>query len=130
MTNKELKDIKNYIKEAKLYLPTFHKEEKRFIADLKASLMDYAITNKECDMNSLINEFGEPREVSLNFICSQDGEALRKALIKSKYIRRSIYIVIILLFAILQVKTVFYYIDLKKAEESYINKEVIIIEED
>lgn len=52
------KEIKKYLKEIKLLLPAFSKEEKKFLRDLTERIEDYLDENPNATMQDIENQFG------------------------------------------------------------------------
>lgn len=52
------KEIKKYLKEIKLLLPAFNKEEKKFLRDLMERIEDYLDENPNATMQDIENQFG------------------------------------------------------------------------
>lgn len=130
MKNNDEKIVNQYIKEIRMYLPIYQKKEKRFLTDLKSSLLDFSTTTGQSDINTLINAFGEPRELALNYIREQDAENLRSAIAKNIYIKRAIIIIILITLGFSLTRSVMYYTTCKRAADAYIHREIITIEEE
>ena len=64
------KEIKKYLKEIKLLLPAFSKEEKKFLRDLLERIEDYLDENPNATMQDIEKQFGTPMEmVKSSFVC-------------------------------------------------------------
>lgn len=124
------KIIKSYIKEIKLYLPVYMKNEKRFLSDLQNSLEDYAslynITNRE----TIIKNFGEPKELAINYIYGQDSDILYNSILKNRHIRYFILTIVLMLLTITTTIMFFLYSGYNEAKDAYIEREIINIEEE
>ena len=89
------KEIKKYLKEIKLLLPAFNKEEKKFLRDLMERIEDYLDENPNATMQDIENQFGTPMEIAQSYMSSLDLDVLLKRLSISRFVRRFFAIVAI-----------------------------------
>lgn len=82
------KEIKKYLKEIKLLLPAFSKEEKKFLRDLLERIEDYLDENPNATMQDIENQFGTPMEIAQSYMSSLDLDVLLKRLSISHFVRR------------------------------------------
>lgn len=66
------KQLKQYLKEIRLPLPVYGKEERVFIKDLKASMTEYIELNLGCTWEDVVSHFEEPEDAVYNYITSLD----------------------------------------------------------
>lgn len=120
--------IKRYYKEVKLLLPVHGKHEKRFLSDLKLSLVEFAADFPGITYSQLCKEFGEPREVIINYYANIDADYLRKQLRRVHLIRIGVICVVCLIAIVCIIETVLIYLSYLDAQEAIITKEVTVIE--
>lgn len=82
------KEIKKYLKEIKLLLPAFSKEEKKFLRDLLERIEDYLDENPNATMQDIENQFETPMEIAQSYMSSLDLDVLLKRLSISRFVRR------------------------------------------
>ena len=82
------KEIKKYLKEIKLLLPAFNKDEKKFLRDLTERIEDYLDENPNATMQDIENQFGTPMEIAQSYMSSLDLDVLLKRLSISRFVRR------------------------------------------
>ncbi len=86
MINK--KEIKNYLKKAgKNCPPEFRK---KLIKELENNICDYIEENPQSTAEDILKHFGEPEKFSCEYILSMDENDIKKSVLKSKWIKRSI----------------------------------------
>ena len=81
------KEIKKYLKEIKLLLPAFNKDEKKFLRDLMERIEDYLDENSNATMQDIENQFGTPMEIAQSYMSSLDLDVLLSLSI-SHFVRR------------------------------------------
>lgn len=122
--------IKQYIKDVQKEFKNYHTKDARFISDLRNAVIAFVDQTPSLEYQQLITQFGEPETLVADYLAEEAPETRKK---KSHY-SRNIKMVcgVILLLAIVCVGVFFYTLDQMKKEEreSYINREVIILEED
>lgn len=84
------KETSKYFKQLRLLLPIYRKQEKKFIADLKAAVDEYADANPDCSYDDIVSRFEAPAEVVHNYISSMDENDLYNALSSRKLLKRFI----------------------------------------
>lgn len=122
------KQVRKYIKELKMYLPIFHSNEKRYISDMTRAMEDYTQDNKEVEMEDLIKEFGEPKDMAANYIKEADADVLGKTIIRSRYLKIMFSIVVFSILIYIGIKCSLTIITFNNLKESYIEREVIEIQ--
>lgn len=90
--------IKKYLKQVKILLPIYSKQEKRFLKDLKNDIIEYSNTNSETTLEDLINEFGSPNVVVHDYIESVDLDYIIKRISVRKVVSRGVVIILLLAF--------------------------------
>lgn len=127
MNNKRI--IHKYIREIRHFLPVYHRPEKRYVTDIQHTLKDYAESTKSLSFDILISEFGEPKDLVSNYILEQDASTLRKAIKFSSYIKATFLVALLTLLASIGIRSYAEYQTFQNAKESYIEREVIVIDE-
>ena len=84
------KETSRYFKQLRLLLPIYRKQEKKFIADLKAAVDEYADANPDCSYDDIVSRFEAPAEVVHNYISSIDENDLYNALSSRKLLKKFI----------------------------------------
>ncbi|MEG1411653.1 MAG: DUF6120 family protein [Terrisporobacter sp.] len=121
--------IKKYCKEISELLPIHSSREKRFLLDIKNSVIEYGEHNTKFTKEDLLKNIGEPKDLVSKYLLDIDGDTLRKRMNQTRYIRNtSLFIVVVVLLTSL-FKIGLDYRSFKEAQDSYINREVITIEE-
>ena len=120
------KQLKQYLKEIRLPVPVYGKEERVFIKDLKASMTEYIELNLGCTWEDVVSHFEEPEDAVYNYITSLDQPQLCKRISLRKTITKAIVIITIVVVVVLSVKTYFYYDLYKEAQNSIMTHETII----
>lgn len=114
---------RKYIKEIKKNLVYIGRKEKEYLKTLENEIDQFK--EIETTYEDIIERFGTPKEIADSYMMEYD-EGILKRKVRTKGILISFFIVFIM-------GTVFVcmlrYIDFKKAEESFINREEVIIEE-
>ena len=119
------KIIKNYTQELRHLFPVFTENEKRFFNDICNTITDYTTECKDFTLDSLIQEIGEPKDIVSRYLLDMDGEALRKSLSRTKFIRLALGLLIVLslTMGILKIRTD--YLTFLEGRKSYIHQEII-----
>ena len=130
MNQNEKRIINRYLREIRHLLPIVRQPEKRFLADIQQTIDGYYQAKNKISFDTLINVFGEPKDLVANYISEKDAAILRKELHFSKYIKYTLcaLLVTIILLAGFRIYTI--YLDYQNAQEAQINHEVIVIEEE
>ncbi|MCM1179341.1 MAG: DUF6120 family protein [Clostridium sp.] len=121
--------IRKYLREIRHFLPIFHQSEKRYVTDLRHAIEDYAATVEHLSFDTLITEFGEPKDLASNYVLGQEASILRNAIKFSNYIKVGILSVVLTLFIIAGFQNYFAYRHYQEAKDSYIHREVTVIKE-
>lgn len=130
MQNNNENIIESYIKEIKLFLPIHRKNEKLFLSDIKNAIDDYANSAESISRELLIENFGEPKEIALNYISEQNSETLCNTIKKSKQLKLYGLCIVLTIFIVGGIKIFSYYSAYKECKDAYIAREIINIEEE
>lgn len=122
------KQLKQYLKKVRLLLPIYGKDERKFIKDLKDSIIEFIEQNMGCTWEDIIDHFEEPQEVVYNYTSSLDQSQLCKRISLRKTINNAIVMITVAILVMLSIKTYFYYDLYKEAQSQIITHETIIIE--
>lgn len=125
MTHAQNKIIKNYKREIRRLFPVFTKNEKRFFNDICNAITDYTTECKDFTLDSLIQEIGEPKDIVSRYLLDMDGEALRKSLSRTKFIRLALGLLIVLSITMGILKIRADYLTFLEGRKSYIHQETI-----
>ena len=88
-----------YIKNIKLMLPFYEKEEKQFLNSFKKSLDEYEDENKDAQYDDYIQQFGDIKETVYGYLDSKDEDFILKKM-KLRQLFKRCMIVILTLFII------------------------------
>lgn len=127
MTNAQNKIVKNYKREIRYLFPIFTKKEKRFFIDICNTITDYTTDNEDFTLESLIQNIGEPKDIVSRYLLDMDGETLRKSLSRTKYIRFTLGIIVLILIITGAFKMGTDYLSFLEGREAYIHRETIEI---
>ena len=122
------KQLKQYLKKVRLLLPIYGKDERKFIKDLKDSIIEFIEQNMGCTWEDIIDHFEEPQEVVYNYTSSLDQSQLCKRISLRKTINKAIVMITVAILVVLSIKTYFYYDLYKEAQSQIATHETIIIE--
>lgn len=125
MTHAQNKIIKNYKREIRYLFPVFTKNEKRFFNDICGTITDYTTECENFTLDSLIQEIGEPKDIVSRYLLDMDGEALRKSLSRTKFIRLALGLLIVLSLTMGILKIRADYLALLEVRKAYIHQEII-----
>lgn len=125
MTHAQNKIIKNYKREIRHLFPVFTKNEKRFFNDICNTITDYTTECEDFTLDSLIQEIGEPKDIVSRYLLDMDGEALRKSLSRTKFIRFALGLLIVLSLSMGILKIRADYLTFLEGRKSYIHQETI-----
>lgn len=127
MNRAQHKIIQNYKRELRHLFPVFTANEKRFFNDICNTITDYTTECEGFTLESLIQEIGEPKDIVSRYLLDMDGEALRKSLSRTKFIRFAlgIFIALSITMGILKIRTD--YLALLEVRKAYIHQETIEI---
>lgn len=121
------KIIKNYKRELRHLFPVFTENEKRFFNDICNTITDYTTECMDFTLDSLIQEIGEPKDIVSRYLLDMDGEALRKSLSRTKFIRLALGLLIVLSLTMGILKIRADYLALLEVRKAYIHQETIEI---
>ena len=122
------KQLKQYLKKVRLLLPIYGRDERKFIKDLKDSIIEFIEQNMGCTWEDIIDHFEEPQEVVYNYTSSLDQSQLCKRISLRKMIIKAIVMITVAILVVLSIKTYFYYDLYKEAQSQITTHETIIIE--
>ncbi len=125
MTHAQNKIIKNYKREIRYLFPVFTKNEKRFFNDICGTITDYTTECEDFTLDSLIQEIGEPKDIVSRYLLDMDGEILRKSLSRTKYVRFTFGVIILVAIVTSVFKIGTDYLAFLEATDAYINREII-----
>ncbi|MCR4717075.1 MAG: hypothetical protein K5656_07835 [Lachnospiraceae bacterium] len=125
--NSKDKTIHSYIKKIKHHLPICKSRERAFLNDMFTSIKDYSDNIPELTEQEIISEFGDPKNLAANYIIEADASYLNQEINYSRKIKKLAVIFIIIVLSIYSITVYKMY---KKAQSSYINREIVTIEED
>jgi hypothetical protein len=131
MTRQSFKiDSKRYFKEIKSLFPVYGKEEKLFLANLMSDAEEYIASNSECDYAQFILEFGEPKTIVSQYIADADSAHLSKQIRTARIVKICAAIVAAAVICTALINVVIAYVSFIEARDSYIAREVIVINEE
>lgn len=107
---------KKYLREVKKNLVYVGKREKMYLKEIKRQINDYDSDSYE----QLIAKFGVPEEITDFFYTDSDREKLIKEFRKKK----RIFYVLSLIVIILCIYLIILYVDYKKSQNAYIDREI------
>lgn len=122
------KQLKQYLKEIRLLLPIYGKEERIFIKDLKESIAEYIELNPSCTWEDVISNFEEPEDAVYNYITSLDQQQLCKRISLRKTIAKVIVVITVVVIVVICVKTYLYYDLYQQAQDEIAVKKNTVIE--
>lgn len=125
MTHAQNKIIKNYKREIRHLFPVFTKNEKRFFNDICGTITDYTTECEDFTLDSLIQEIGEPKDIVSRYLLDIDGEILRKSLSRTKYVRFTFGVIILVAIITGSFKIGTDYLSFLEGREAYIDREII-----
>lgn len=125
MTHAQNKIIKNYKREIRHLFPVFTKNEKRFFNDICNTITDYTTECEDFTLDSLIQEIGEPKDIVSRYLLDMDGEVLRKSLSRTKYVRFTFGVIILVAIITGAFKIGTDYLSFLEGREAYIHREII-----
>lgn len=128
MQNKYVKDYYRILKSI-FPLKTFY--EGKFLKEFKMSLIEYSIEHPHCTFNDLIEEFGTPQEILLEYMNAQDYTETVKDI--KKQTSKKIFLTFIFILFLLSITIyTFFLFNLKKEVEKAIPTSIdtIIYEEE
>ncbi len=92
--------VDKYCKEVKKNLPTYGKNEKELLNNLKQQGLEILNDNPDMIYEAFVREIGSPNEVIVNYFGFADNDELLKKLNNKKLVKRCIIIVTVVLLLI------------------------------
>lgn len=87
---------KKYIRNVRRLITVYGKTEKKFIDGLQNDLESYCEDHPESsDYDSIVKEFGSPRDMYVNYLESQDDRYIIRSIGHHKIIRNALFILCI-----------------------------------
>lgn len=98
-----------YLKNFRLAFPVFNDDEKRFYNELKSSILAYVDKNPACTMDDLIEIFGDPKEIVIDYFDGMDSSVYFVLMRRAKYIQAAINAFMVFVIAIIVIWAAYYY---------------------
>lgn len=95
MKSQAIQAVKSYMGVLKTLFPLITIREGRFLRDVRVELMEYCKRHPDITYEKIGEEFGYPEDVLKEYIASQDGDYLLKALKRKQIWKLSLGIVIV-----------------------------------
>ena len=73
-----MNNIKKYIKNIWTIMPMHTKKEKFYLNELKKHLNEYLDDHPQCSYDDIVQQFGEPKDIVVNYIQNSDENGLIK----------------------------------------------------
>ena len=73
-----MNNIKKYIKNIWTIMPMHTKKEKFYVSELKKHLNEYLDDHPQCSYDDIVQQFGEPKDIVVNYIQNSDENDLIK----------------------------------------------------
>lgn len=102
-----MNNIKKYIKNIWTIMPMHTKKEKFYLNELKKHLNEYLDDHPQCSYDDIVQQFGEPKDIVVNYIQNSDENNLIKRM-KLKSIIQKFLIFFSVICTILAIFLVFY----------------------
>ena len=67
-----MNNIKKYIKNIWTIMPMHTKKEKFYLNELKKHLNEYLDDHPQCSYDDIVQQFGEPKDIVVNYIQNSD----------------------------------------------------------
>lgn len=123
------KELDSFMRDIDLLIPVKDANSKRFLTDMRSSISSFISSNADADMETIISEFGNPKDIAMDYIESIDMDELLSRLAIARLVRRLMMTVLIILLVALSIFSYYQhrgYIDLKN---SIVTKEETVIED-
>ena len=120
------KEQKRYLKEIKALLPVYGKYEKRFFRDIKDSINE--LESENITYEFLCKELGRPEALIVNYYQEIDSHYLRKQLKRSRIMKISITVILLLAIGLFICRIVFLYNLYLDGKDAVITHETVVIE--
>ena len=85
---KLMNNIKKYIKNIWAIMPMHTKKEKFYLNELKKHLNEYLDDHPQCSYDDIVQQFGEPKDIVVNYIQNSDENGLYQK--NTKKIRKKV----------------------------------------
>ena len=82
---KLMNNIKKYIKNIWTIMPMHTKKEKFYVSELKKHLNEYLDDHPQCSYDDIVQQFGEPKDIVVEYIQSSDENDLIKRMKLNKH---------------------------------------------
>ena len=120
------KEQKRYLKEIKALLPVYRKCEKRFFRDIKDSISE--LESENITYEFLCKELGRPEDLIVNYYQEIDSHYLRKQLKRSRIMKITIIVILILAIGLFICRMIFLYNLYLDGKDAVITHETVVIE--
>ena len=85
-----MNNIKKYIKNIWTIMPMHTKKEKFYVSELKKHLNEYLDDHPQCSYDDIVQQFGEPKDIVVEYIQSSDeNDLIKKNEIKDNFTKIS-----------------------------------------
>lgn len=98
--NKKKSNYEIFYQRVRCLFPSIGFKEGKFLRDLNFHLRDFSFSHPNCTYEDIVDFFGAPEEIFINYIESEGIETMSKKFLLRKYLRTFIYITSIFLFFI------------------------------
>lgn len=115
---------KTYASKIKSLFPIMGKTERKYINTIKINVNDYLGEKPNSNLEDLYKEFGTPKDVINSYYATIDTESIIKRIKFTKYIKISVYVLIICLLS-----STIYYLRILYEEHHVFMEEQIYSEE-
>lgn len=123
------RDIDAFVHDIQLMIPVSDDNSKRFLKDMCSSISDYVSAHEKCTLDEIIGEFGDPKDIALDYIDSLDSNELVRKLSHAQLLRRLVAIVAATAVVALTIYTAFLYRGYTEFENSLLCHENTVVEE-
>lgn len=129
MDPKKQKIADKYVREIKHLFPVIRQSEKRFLADIRQNIDEHCQGKDDITFDTLVQVFGEPKDLVANYITEKDAVVLQKEIRISKHIKYAICMIVSIVLLLAGIKCYAIYSDYQNAQKAQVNHETITIEE-
>jgi hypothetical protein len=123
-------DAERYLKEIKMLLPTFGKDEKRFFSEFRTEIEDYVTSNAPLGYEEIVSRFGKPNVIVSDYIDNMDVKHIIKRIRVARIVRIGVIIIVVAAIAAASAIIAIKYVDFIKGQEQYVDREIIEVEEE
>lgn len=122
--------IKQYINAVQKQFKNYHTKDPRFISDLRNAVITFADQTSSLDYKQLISQFGESETLVSDYLAEELPDTRKKKLYFSWHVKIACGVILVL--AIVCACVFYFTLDKihKEEQNSYINREIVILEED